>query len=266
MSNYRSFIEKTLSEAAAIAVDMYGNVSSTVKPEDNNQVLTEADIAIGKLIVSKITEEYPDHNVIDEEAGCIDNGSRLTWVVDPIDGTSNFANGLPTYGIMIGLLDQDEPIAGGVVLPALHELYLAEKGKGATCNGEPITVTATSELGNVLVAYGIDGHQENPELTYAEGAKLTDLILQIRNLRTSNSCVDMMYTASGRYGGYVNKTSKIWDNVAPQIITEEAGGIYTDYYGQKIDYSDPLSKVNENFTSCAAPATLHGQIQDILRR
>src|SRR6185312_7657304 len=114
-----------LEDAAKIANEKFGKVSGVIKGGDTNQVLTEADVAIGKLIIQRLQKEYPDYNIIDEEAGVIDKHSEFTWVVDPIDGTSNFANGVPTYGIMIGLLRKETPIAGGIVLPYYKEIYIA---------------------------------------------------------------------------------------------------------------------------------------------
>ncbi len=263
---YAPFLKTTLEHAAELALQKYKKVSISVKPEDNNQVLTEADIAIGQYIVEAIERGYPGHNIIDEEAGVFDKGSAVTWVVDPIDGTSNFAAGTPLYGCMVGVLENDVPVAGGVVLPGLNELYLAQKGQGATCNGDPIHVSPVTELKNALIAYGIDGHQESPELTLGEVQVLGSIILAIRNLRTSNSAYDMMMAARGSYGAYLNKTSKIWDNVAPQIITEEAGGIYTDFYGKPIDYRDALVRADANFTACAGAPALHLALQEIINK
>lgn len=206
---YRDFIIKVLSEAAEIAKKNFGKVSGIVRGADNNQVLTEADLEIGKFIITKVIENYPEHNIIDEEAGIVDNNSKYTWVIDPIDGTSNFANGLPTYGIMLGLLEDDKPVAGGVALPYFSEIYFVEKGKGAFCNGEKIKVSKETNLLNALVAYGIDGHQENPEITAVEIKILEKIILNIRNLRSSNSAYDAMLLAKGKYGGLLNQSSKI---------------------------------------------------------
>lgn len=264
MINPADFITDALTDAMKIANARFGTVSGTVKPEDNNQVLTATDIEIGNLIVSRIKSQYPEWNIIDEEAGVIDNKSPYTWVVDPIDGTSNFANGVPTYGIMIGLLHDDMPIAGGIALPYFNELYIAEKGKGTFCNGEAVVVTQEKTLLNCLVAYGIDGHQENPEITVKETETLTKIILQIRNLRSSNSAYDAASVAKGSYGAWLNRTSKIWDNVAQQIVIEEAGGTYTDFFGKPMDYSNPISKVDDNFTVCAAAPDLHAQLQELI--
>lgn len=261
---YLDFISQTLLQANQIALKHFGQVKGSTKPGDNNQVLTAADLEIGRFIIDQITGQYPEHNIIDEEAGIIDHGHQLTWVVDPIDGTSNFAAGLPTYGIMIGLLDGDKPVAGGISLPSFNELYLAEHGQGATCNGQPIRVSHQTELAKSLVAYGIDGHQEEPDRTQRETTLLGTIILQIRNLRSTNSAYDMAHVADGKYGAFLNQTTKIWDNVAIQPIIEEAGGIVTDFWGQPIDYSQPLTKVADNFTICAGALALHAQLQKII--
>lgn len=264
--DYRNFIGAALKEVALIAEEGFGNVSGIAKEGDNNQVLTETDLLVGKTLIEKIRQDFPEHNIIDEEAGVVDRGSRYTWVIDPIDGTSNFANGVPLYGIMLGLLEDAVPVAGGVILPSFGEVYLAEKGEGAYCNGQKIRVSRERVLKNALVAYGIDGHQENPEMTREECAVLADIVLNIRNLRTSNSAFDAAMVARGKYGAALNRTSKIWDNVAWQIIIEEAGGVYTDFSGEKIDYSNPLSRTEQNFTCLTAPLELHKQLISIIKK
>lgn len=262
--NYTDFITDQLTQASKLALEQFGKVTGTTKTGDNNQVLTETDLAVGKLLVDAVKSTFPDHNIIDEEAGVVDNGSNFTWVIDPIDGTSNFAAGLPHYGIMIGLLDGATPVAGGVALPAFQEIYVAEKGKGASCNGERLGVSSEPNLLNALVTYGIDGHQEAPERTMTETEMLGRIVLGIRNLRSSNSTFDIMMTARGRYGACMNRTSKIWDNVAPQIIVEEAGGTWTDFEGKPMDYSKPLTKVDDNFSCCAGAPALYRQLQAII--
>ena len=113
---YRIFLMKTLEDAAQIARDRFGKVSSAIKCGDNTQVVTEADTEIGSMIIEAIQQTYPTHNIIDEEAGIVDKQSPYTWVIDPIDGTSNFAQGSPLYGCMLGLLKDHEPL----VLSLIH--------------------------------------------------------------------------------------------------------------------------------------------------
>ncbi len=263
--DYRAFITEQLQTATNIALAHFEKVTGTVKAGDTNQVLTEADVAIGKHLVAAVRVAYPSHNIIDEETGVIDNGSRYTWVIDPIDGTSNFAVGSPDYGIIIGLLEDATPIAGGVIAPAHNKLFVATKGEGTTCNGKPVHATSEPELLNVLVSFGIDGNQAQPERTIEECRVLADLVLAVRNIRNSGSeAIDPMYVAEGRYGGRVNLTSKIWDNVGPQIIAEEAGALWTDIAGNPIDYSNPTKRADQNFTFCVAPPQLHGQLLAVI--
>lgn len=263
--NYQKFIVEILNHASKIANRSFGKVAGITKPEDNNQVLTKTDLEIGKLFVDRIKEEYPQHNIIDEETGIIDSGSDFTWVTDPIDGTSNFANGVPTYGIMIGLLKNEFPIVSGIYLPYFGDLLIAEKGKGSFSNGERIYVTSETDLSNSLVAYCIDAHRENPDLTRKESQLLGEIVLNIRNLRSSNSVFDAVMVAKGKYGAIMSRTSKIWDNVAQQLLIEEAGGIYTDFSGKSIDYSNPLIKTKDNFTFCAASPIFHKQLLKIIK-
>lgn len=267
MSDYKKFIQNCLEESSKIATDTFGKVTYTLKEGGHNQVLTEADLAIGRLIIEKIEQKFPNFNIIDEETGVIDNHSAFTWVIDPIDGTSNFAAGVPTYGIMLGLLHNDKIIAGGVALPATNEICIAEKGKGAFLNGKQIFVTKETELINCLVAYHIDGHPEEPERTKKESVMFGEIILHARNMRNSGcEPYDGLFVANGKYGALVNQSMKIWDVVAPQIIIEEAGSVYTDFWGNQINYTNPLSKAKQNFTCCAASPVLHKQLQAIIHK
>lgn len=264
--DYRKFITTTLSSASKIATKSFGKVAGITKAYDNNQVLTSTDLSIGKYIISEVRKKFPNYNIIDEEAGSIDNESKFTWVIDPIDGTSNFSKGVQLYGILLGLLDDDKPVAGGLALPSFKEIYVAQKRKGSYCNNERIEVSKEKKLLSSLVAYGIDGHQENPQITIEECNTLADLVLNIRNLRSSNSAYDIAMVARGNFEAYLNRNTKIWDNVAEQIIIEEAGGMFTDFFGKPIDYSNPLEKLNKNFTICAAPIQLHKQLQKLINK
>jgi myo-inositol-1(or 4)-monophosphatase len=264
--SFSSFMATALEVADEIALRHYGQVDRQVtKGADNNQVLTAADLEIGQALINMVMKAYPGHNIIDEEAGVIDRGSEFTWTIDPIDGTSNFANGTPTFGTMFGLLYGDRPIAGGLSLPALGDQYLAEAGQGAFKNGQRIQVTHQPELLQCLFSYGVDGHQENPLQTYQEAAVIGELILRIRNLRTTNSAYDIAMVAQGSFAGMLNRTGKIWDNVAQHVLIEEAGGVYTTYDGQPMDYSQPLTKAQLNYTYCAVAPQFVAEIQAIVK-
>lgn len=261
------FLREELAAAATIALGYFGKVSAVVKGGDSNQVLTEADIAIGAKLVEAVRSTYPSHNVIDEEAGVIDNGSRYTWVIDPIEATSNFAAGIPEYGIMMGLLEDALPVAGGIVVPEHRRFYSAERGRGATVNGRSITVTEARDLNDVLVSFGFDGNRTDPVCTVRECRILAEIALICRGTVNSGcEAVDPMLVAEGRLGGRVNMASKIWDNIAPHIIAEEAGAVWSAADGTPIDYSHPTERTAENYTFCVAPPALHRQLTGIVRR
>lgn len=263
---YTDFLTAVLADASTIATANFGKTGALkTKDGDANQVLTQTDLEIGELIVARVREAYPEHNVIDEEAGVIDNGSAYTWVIDPIDGTSNFASALPFYGIMIGLLRDGQPIAGGISLPEFNETYTAEAGKGAFCNGQPVHATESTELINNLVVYNIDGNHAHPEATRDEVKVMGEILVNIRNMRNTGSAYDLGMLATGRVGACLTKTAKIWDAVAPHIIAQEAGILVTTFDGAPIDYSNPVAKAGSTFTWCMAPEPLHRQLQAIIR-
>jgi len=265
-SEFSTFARTAMITASEIAMKNFGKVSGVTKQEDNNQVLTETDLEIGETVVNMVRVRFPSHNIIDEESGVIDNGSEYTWILDPIDGTSNFAAGSRLFGSIIGLVHKDTPIVGGVALPAFDEIYLAEQGKGAYCNGERLRVTAEEDLSKVLIGYSIDGHQENPQITYDEVAILADIILGCRNLRASGLVFDAMLVAQGKYGGYHHRNTKIWDVAGMQVIIEEAGGIFTEFNGKPLDYSDHLQRAKDKFPFCTGAPELHRQLQTIINR
>jgi myo-inositol-1(or 4)-monophosphatase len=267
--DYAEPILEMLRTCAPIALRFFGRADragARTKPGDRAQVVTDADVEIGRTIAAAVAARFPDHNLIDEEIGVVDRGSRFTWVVDPIDGTSNFAAGVPTYGIMIGLLSEGRPIACGIALPAFDETYWAEAGKGAWRDGTRIAVDDVSDLSTMLVACGVDGHPADPERTRAEFRALAAIADSVRNVRSSNSVYDAVLLAQGKYGGWLLHESRIWDNVAPHLLIEEAGGRYTRLDGSQLDYERPLLRARENFAICAAPPAVHERLQAILRR
>jgi len=261
---YSNFVKECLEQASKVALDGYGRVESKIKSEGNMQVLTETDLKVGQLIIDKIKSSFPDHNIIDEEAGVIDNGSQFTWTIDPIDGTANYASKIPMFGIMLGLLENDEPIAGGIVLPVFKEMYYAEKGLGAYCNDEKISVSQVPSLDRNLLAYLISSHTSDETIT-KECELFKKLIPSIMSLRTSNSTAfDGALVASGRYGIAMNRTSLIWDCVPLKILVEEAGGVFTGYDGEKIDFSNPTKKSKLYIPFCCGATDLHKQVQGLM--
>ena len=213
---------------------------------------------------NQIKKEFPRHTIIDKKSGVVGQKAEFTWVIDPINGISNFVNGVPQFGIMIGVLYKNVPLAGGICLPYYSKILSAEKNEGAFCNGDLIHVTKESELSQTLTGFHIGGQQLNPGSMRAEVREIGELLLCMTTLRISSLSYDISLVAQGNYGGYVSKSGTILDTVAPHIIIEEAGGIYTDFYGENIRYLDVLGNISRNYTCCTASPSLHKQLQSVI--
>lgn len=263
---YKDFINSALLDVSEIAQSYFGKVSGSVKGEDPAQVLTEADLAVGKKLIEIAQEAYPDFNIIDEEQGAIDKGSEFTWVFDPICGTSNFAQKSPIYAINVGLLKGGTPIAGGTAIPYFGEICVAEKGSGTTCNGVPLKLENDQKINDVLMSFAFDGDRTNPTHTRDACKLLAELVLNIRNLRAGGSMFDAVMVAKGVYGLYLNATCRIWDIVGACAYIEEAGGVCTDLYGAPLDFSAPISKYDKPYNFCLGGNSVHAAAQDIIKR
>src|SRR5437762_14079093 len=130
----RSELKETLVEcmqqAGALVLKHFGKILETTRKENFSSIVTSADVASEQLISDIIRRRHPRHNFLGEESGLQDNGSEITWVVDPLDGTSNFAAGLPWFGVMAAVLERGQPIVAGMYLPSSDVLYLCERGQG----------------------------------------------------------------------------------------------------------------------------------------
>jgi myo-inositol-1(or 4)-monophosphatase len=243
----------------------FGKIESIRVKESQSSIVTQADLESERRIVDCILGRFPGHNVIAEETGFHWNGSEYTWVVDPLDGTSNFAAGIPWFGVLVAVLRNFEPVVAGMYLPFYDQLYLAAKGEGATRNGQPVRVSPESTLKNVLLAYSLD-YSPDPAKTAAETRIMGELVRNVRNLRSTNSAVDFCYVADGRLGGCVNQTTGLWDIVAPWLVIREAGGMCTDIDGQEINFKVDAATYGRNFTIMTANPVLHAEVKGLIAK
>jgi len=247
---------QALKQSGKLVMKEFGKIQPFQQKEYNASIVTEVDLASENLIVSTITAKFPDHNIIAEETGFKDHKSDYTWVIDPIDGTSNFAVGLPWFGILICLMKNNEPLLGGAFLPYYNKLFLAEKNNGAYCNDVRIHCSSETKAANVLVSYSLD-YSNNEEKLDREMKFMREIVKHSRNLRATNSAADLCYTAEGRLGACMNQTCKIWDIAALALISKEAGAEVTDFYGQPIDFRVDTSTYMRNYDFLIANKTLH---------
>ena len=192
-------------------------------------MVTEYDRASERLIVDAIRAARPDDAIIGEE-GTADPGiSGVSWLIDPIDGTTNFFYGLPGYAVSIAAADPDGTLAGAVYVPATNELFAAVRGRGATVNGRPIHCSTTADVSTALVATGFSYHPERRRLHIR---RLQHIIGEIRDIRRFGAAAaDLCYAAAGRVDAYFEEHLGPWDLAAGELIAREAGCISGDFAG-----------------------------------
>lgn len=198
-------------------------------------LVTEADTAAERIIIEALNEQYPDHNILSEEAGFVKKTeSKYTWVVDPLDGTTNFSHQFPMFAVSIALHSEHDLLAGAVFNPAHEEMFKAGKGLGAFLNDKPMQVSQNAHLNNSLLATGFAYDRlATPDNNYAEFCRMTNMTQGVRRL--GSAALDLSYVAAGRLDGYWERGLKIWDIAAGALLVTEAGGRVTDYAGNPID-------------------------------
>jgi len=224
-------IIKIAKEAGGLIRNGFGtNFGIEFKTNESNLV-TEIDKASEKLISSFIKKNYPSHGIIAEESGETKNSSEFIWVVDPLDGTTNFAHGLPIFSVSIGVQKNGETIAG-VVYDIMQDIvYSAELGSGAFANGLKIIVSKNDNLRRSVIVTGFPYNiEENPDHALE---KFTALTLASRGMRRLGSAaIDFCYVARGVFDGFWEVSLNPWDICAGKLIVEEAEGLVTDFEGK----------------------------------
>ena len=197
-------------------------------------LVTEIDTASEKLITDFIKKKFPSHNILAEESGETNNSSEYLWVIDPLDGTTNFAHGLPIFAVSIGLQKNGETIAGVVYDVMQDIIYSAEKGSGATANSVKRKVSENNNLQHSLLVTGFPYNiKENPDKALERFTTLSKKSRGIRRL--GSAAIDFCYVATGVFDGFWEVHLNPWDICAGNLIVEEAGGIVTDFDGKPID-------------------------------
>jgi myo-inositol-1(or 4)-monophosphatase len=200
-------------------------------------LVTEVDFECERMCRAVVAERFPDHDVLAEELGGRSSSqpaARWRWVFDPLDGTTNYAHGLPIFCASLGLEIDGRTEVGAIYDPTRHELFTAESGQGAYVNGRPLTVSATSTLIDALLVTGFpyDVHQKTRDLVGLFGAFLGSA-RAVRRL--GSAALDLCYVAAGRFDGFWEQYLKPWDVAAGALIVAEAGGRITGMDGSPFD-------------------------------
>ncbi|HTH51202.1 MAG TPA: inositol monophosphatase family protein [Pyrinomonadaceae bacterium] len=251
-----NFAIETARDAGRILLERYGRTHTVTKKGDINLV-TEADLASEQLIIERIKSHFPKHAVLAEESGdavAVDGSSEWKWIIDPLDGTTNFAHGYPCFAVTIAAERNGEIVVGVTHDPTRNETFAAERGKGATLNNKPIRVSDTDELGNALIVTGFPYDFKKRENF---SRHLTTFLLKSRGVRRDGSAaIDMAYVACGRFDGFWEEGLNPWDMAAGVLLIEEAGGQVTGYGGSSFTiYNPPMLATN---------GLIHDQMASIL--
>lgn len=239
-----NFAIETARDAGRLLLEKFGRRIAVQKKGDIDLV-TEADLASEALIVERIRSHFPRHEILAEESGeaKIDGDSTFKWIIDPLDGTTNFAHGYPCFCVTIALEREREVVVGVTYDPTRDELFSAERGGGASLNNKPIRVSACEELSEALIVTGFPYDFKHRD-DFAR--HLTQFLLNSRGVRRDGSAaIDMAYVACGRFDGFWEEGLNPWDMAAGVLLIEEAGGQVTSYDGSQFSiYSPPILASN----------------------
>jgi len=206
--------------------------------EGVNNLVTEADHAADKAIQAVIKKTFPDHGIVSEETEETVSESEYKWIVDPIDGTVNFANGIPICCVSIGLEYNGKMLMGAVYNPVLNEFFFAEKGKGATLNDKKISVSNKTEVLTSCLVTGFPyTYLDEPNGPLEVFSRLIRKGIPVRRL--GSAAIDLCWVAAGRFDGFYEHQLNAWDSAAGFIIVEEAGGKVTNLAGDRYSPYQP---------------------------
>jgi myo-inositol-1(or 4)-monophosphatase len=212
----------------------YFHRSITVDFKGAIDPVTVADRTSQETIKRKILKKYPAHSIIGEEDTEHASCEEYCWIIDPLDGTVNFIHGLPIFAVSIALQHEGEIVSGVVYAPALKEMFIAERGKGAWCNGRKIRVSATGSLLRALTVTGFPYYvQADPDRVVRNFVQVLMKAQGVRRL--GSAALDLAYVAAGRFEAFWEEGLAPWDVAAGSLVVTEAGGRVSDYRGKK-DY------------------------------
>ncbi|MBA4313138.1 MAG: inositol monophosphatase [Chlorobiaceae bacterium] len=227
------------------------------KDGQDRNLVTEIDKKSEELIIKIISSHFPSHDILAEESGH-DRGkpSEYRWIIDPLDGTTNFTHGLPIFCVSIGVEFKGEMIAGVIYDPNTNELFTSEKGSGAFLNGKRIHVSQVDNIGESILVTGFPYNIiENPDHAVDHFVNFLMKAQAVRRL--GSAALDLAYLASGRFDGFWEVALQPWDMAAGVLLLQEAGGVITNFSGTKFNlYEKQL---------LASNGTIHNQMLDVIK-
>ncbi len=213
----------------------FGSSFEITSKQGRHDLVTEYDTMVEDAIIEFIRGHFPEHNFLAEEGGANgNNSSAITWIIDPLDGTVNFAHNIPMFAVSIAAAFEGTILSAAICNPMVGELFTAEKGNGAYLNGAKLKVTDTEQLSHCIAATGFPYNTyENPLHCIEHFTYMAKLGIPLR--RIGSAALDLAYMAAGRVDCFWEVSLKPWDYAAGKLLVEEAGGILTDFAGNPYD-------------------------------
>jgi myo-inositol-1(or 4)-monophosphatase len=234
----KSTLIEAVQSGAAEIIRFFNSNFKVSNKEGINNLVTEADHASESAIFRIIKNNFPGHHILSEEAGDLIQDSDYKWIIDPIDGTVNFAYGIPLNCVCIAIEHEKEIIMSAVFNPHLNELFFAEKGRGATLNDKPIHVSDETEVIKACLVTGFPySYIEMPNSPLQVFERFIRAGVPLRRL--GSAAIDFCWVACGRFDGFYEHKLEAWDSAAGYLIVEEAGGKVTDFKGNKFSPYQP---------------------------
>ena len=249
---------KACRKAGKVLIRDFGEIENLqISVKGPGDFVTASDKRVEKILIDELQKARPDYSIFSEETGEIKNEETSKWIIDPIDGTSNFLHGIPHFAISIGLEQKNEIICGIIFDPIKDEIFLAEKGNGAYLNNQRIRVSGRAKLSDSMIFTGGPRHNaEDFDISLSDYKKFSSKInIPLRKLGSAS--LDMAYVAAGRCDGFWQRNLKYWDIAAGIILIKEAGGFVTDFQG--------TNKYVENKTIIAANAKISEKMIELLK-
>src|SRR5262245_9439599 len=261
-------LAEIMREAGELARKLYLNPENLgVKLKGKQDYITVADGEVERLIVGRLGERFPDDAMLGEEGGAQGGGKALgdaIWIIDPIDGTANFAHRIPHFSISIGFLSGGRPQLGAIGAPMYGEIFRARRGRGAYCNDRRMKVAGTSDINRAIVELGWSVRR--PAHAYA---LLLERVLATGAtfMRAGSGALGLAYVADGRTHGYCELHINAWDVAAGLLLVEEAGGWTNDFWaGEALAKGNPVLACTPGLREALVAVTGVGQANEKLRR
>jgi len=243
------FMKELASDAGAVVASYFQGrfeIESKDSAPNGTDIVTDADKASERFIMDQIRKSFPSHDILTEETKTKSTGSRSLWIIDPLDGTVNFAHSYPHFGVSIGFMEDNIIKAGAVFDPIRQEMFWAYRGGGAFLNGDAIHVTQSDNLYRSIIGTGFP--YDKAKSTVNNIKEFCQVIPRVQGVRRSGSAaLDLAWVACGRLDGFWELKLKPWDFAAGTILVQEAGGKVTDRHGSAMEIRSPSIVATNTF-------------------